>query len=732
MKLSIREIAAPLAVAVVLLLVAFGASQSTTIAKSTPTGDSCGYTAFAESTVIRTTSQNDHNTNAGGQATFSIWYADEHGMTLGVNPGVSPFPPVGSYPPQGIRTTAGSLHSPAGVTVGSVDHPSVGDKTKFDAAGHPDFPAVYLTDLTVNGATSKLGDWQSKPNANQADRVANAARAVTPSFVSGTWDIATGTTTPPTIPTSGAGADPTAQNPNKIQPILDMYGPGADAPPTFANINDTQYVTEIRLHASDLVDNSGASPTALIPGHLYRIQILDHDGDHGLDPGEACFQYTPPQSAASPVKLADAPLVSAGDPIGFKMSVKNVSTDADAVNVTLDDNLPGNAVADSISWSVVADGSGNCTSGAGTSATTCNVTGFTGAGACAISGSPPTQTLHCVVGTIPKNTTSNQFVVHVVSDTAFTDSSHNSCDNGNNGIYDNTVTLKADSQPSQPTSNATTQVLCPDLHITKTADSTDVEAGGEIGFVIHVENKLPAPGTAKAVSISDGLPVCPAQFNCSWSLISVTPSGGKVLPPTPCAIAPATGPGAQTLSCSFGDLAPGEDVEMHVTSPTTFDGSLCKAPSTINNPLALGSASNNPPVQDAEGLTLECPSTSLDKTIDKIHVDYFITDTNDGNVSLSNPTVDDPVCQNSTPPSTPVYVSGDINPANGKLDPGESWKFKCTATFSGATGTDTNTATADGLTPSNHHLTYCSDPATPPANTLCDQDEKDSISITVP
>jgi uncharacterized repeat protein (TIGR01451 family) len=250
-----------------------------------------------------------------------------------------------------------------------------------------------------------------------------------------------------------------------------------------------------------------------------------------------------------------------------------------------------------------------------------------------------------------------------------------------------------------------------DVTVGKTSSVTSIDAGGSYDYTITVHNA--GPGNASSVLVTDDLDndlVVSAPVASTGSCSAV--GAGNV------------------ISCSLGAIANGGSatITIHVTAPPAACGTV----SNTSHVTAAndGNATNND--SNAVIVTIYCPSTSLDKTIDKIHVDYFITDTNDGNVSLSNPAVNDPVCQNSTPPSTPVYVSGDINPANGKLDPGESWKFKCTATFSGATGTDTNTATADGLTPANHHLTYCSDPAAPPANTLCDQDEKDSVSITVP
>ena len=481
---------------------------------------------------------------------------------------------------------------------------------------------------------------------------------------------------------------------------------------------------DITTVCANFYDVHGANAGFQSPNGIKEITV-NGNGDNSIQTnafnvtnGANCISF--PQSHALPIKRAEqpkgtlTPSVSAGDPIGFSIYVPNDVATA-ATGVQLDDDLPSGP---GIDWSIDVQ-----------------------TDTCVITGSPPTEHLHCDVGTIAGNTTTEQFVVHVTSPTQFTNTGGtviNSCLGGNGaGSYDNTVKLTVTSQDYQPEATANVKVLCPDLHITKTPTNANVTAGDPIGFKIHIENLLPAPGTAKAVTLTDALPVCPAKFNCSWSIVSVTGSGGKVVPANACSITPLTGPGAQTLSCSFGDLAPGQDVEVVLTSPTTFDGSACLGATTLNNPVALGTATNHPPVTTSAGVALECPSTTLDKTIDKIHVDYFIADTNDGNVSLSNPGVSDPVCENSSPQSIPTYVSGDTN-GNGKLDPAgpnnippaETWTFKCTATFNGSTGVKTNTAIAHGTTPSGKDVTYCTTP--PNSTTLCDPDERDSATVTVP
>ena len=477
---------------------------------------------------------------------------------------------------------------------------------------------------------------------------------------------------------------------------------------TFASRKDVTTV------CANFYDVHGAYAGFQAPNGVKEITV-NGNGDNSIQTnafnvanGANCISF--PESHALPIKKAEqpkgtlTPSVSAGDPIGFSIYVTNgVATDA--TGVVLNDDLPGGP---GINWSIDQQ-----------------------TDTCSITGAPPTQHLTCAVGTIAANTTTEQFIVHVTSPTQFTNTGGtviNSCLGGNGaGSYDNSVTLTATSQGPVDPATANVKVLCPDLHITKTPTNANVTAGDPIGFKIHIENLLPAPGTAKSVTLSDPLPVCPAKFNCSWSIVSVTGSGGKVVPANACSITPVAGPAAQTLSCSFGDLAPGQDVDVVLTSPTTFDGSACLGATTLNNPVALGNATNHPPVQTSAQVALECPSTVLDKNIKTITVVYDILDKNDGNVALSNPTVDDPVCQNSSPASTPSYVSGDFN-ANGKLDVGETWHFTCTATFDGTAVTHTNTAIAHGITPLGKDVTYCTTP--PNSTTVCDPDERASVDVT--
>jgi hypothetical protein len=151
------------------------------------------------------------------------------------------------------------------------------------------------------------------------------------------------------------------------------------------------------------------------------------------------------------------------------------------------------------------------------------------------------------------------------------------------------------------------------------------------------------------------------------------------------------------------------------------------------------------------------PGTTLRKTA-SASVTYTYTETNSGNVALSAPDptpgatnpnggwVVDPSCSsvlqvdaadNTFTFGAPgKFNKGDTN-SNGLLDPGEIWTFRCTKTISvpllSSTVTETNTATGHGLDPLGRDVTWCTaaELANPPAGKFCDQNERDSVTVTI-
>src|SRR6185295_19353030 len=158
------------------------------------------------------------------------------------------------------------------------------------------------------------------------------------------------------------------------------------------------------------------------------------------------------------VKTADAAQVSAGEDIGFTMTVWN-SGIGDAKGVTRSDTLPTNAGLD---WSIESQGAGwNST--------------------CAIA----QGVLTCGPVTVPAGTTqeASTFTVHIVSGT--TAATGGDCEES--GLVDNTGSV-ATTNDGSGDSSAEICVAAPAIHIVKTADAASVSVGDPIGFTLTVSN----------------------------------------------------------------------------------------------------------------------------------------------------------------------------------------------------------------------------------------------------
>jgi uncharacterized repeat protein (TIGR01451 family)/LPXTG-motif cell wall-anchored protein len=259
------------------------------------------------------------------------------------------------------------------------------------------------------------------------------------------------------------------------------------------------------------------------------------------------------------VKDADAPSVNAGSPIGFTVTASNDGAGT-ATGVVVDDPLP---TGPGITWTIdaasvhindpltcaIADGTLTCT-------------GSLAAGA--------SQT------------------VHVTSPTQWTrsgESEVNSCLGGpeENGVYPNTAQVSASNVVNSPSDGAQTEVLCPDLHVTKTAGATAVAAGTPIGFTVTASNT--GAGDATGALVNDPLP-----GGVTWSVDAAGTSG-----PLTCGIS------SGTLSCT-GTLGAGTTQTVHVTAPTGVANCA-----TYNNTATL-SATNTPQAPHASAsTTVVCP-----------------------------------------------------------------------------------------------------------------------------
>lgn len=353
-------------------------------------------------------------------------------------------------------------------------------------------------------------------------------------------------------------------------------------------------------------------------------------------------------AAVSLTKTADAASVSAGAPIGFTVTASNSNADGTgtAKGVVIDDPLPGHA---GISWSLTSGAPSNCS----------------------ITGTAPNQTLHCTAVDLAKGASES---VHVTSSTVFA-----SC-----ATYDNTATLTA-TNTGGTTASASTQVLCPNLSITKTADPGPVNAGTSIGYTVTAHNS--GAGAATGALVSDTLPT---GSGIAWTIAS---DNG----PLTCAIS------AGVLSCS-GTLAAGATETVHITSPTTF--ASC---GTYDNTATLSSTVVPAITSDQASVTVLCAALGVTKTADAASVNagspigFVITATNTGEGDATGALVHDELPTGSgiawsvdaagtSGPLTCAVASGALS-CTGTLGAGDTEVVHITsATVFASCGTYNNTA----------------------------------------
>jgi len=205
-----------------------------------------------------------------GNGQIRAWYTDEHALTLGVRQlfvdNKTGADVTTNYPIAGLSVNPGSaLGNP--VAYGSAL--TSGEGAAVDPSGRPLFPAMFVTDLTTNGMSSRAGDWQQ------------GGVALAPNALYGTWKAAVekvNKTVTPTVTTLTPDADPKVNHKN--------VGAGGINPPL--SVADQGYSTEIVWNVANI---PGYDPT-----HTYRVQFMVHDGDQnktGGDVGQACINIGP-------------------------------------------------------------------------------------------------------------------------------------------------------------------------------------------------------------------------------------------------------------------------------------------------------------------------------------------------------------------------------------------------------------------------------------------------------
>jgi uncharacterized repeat protein (TIGR01451 family) len=154
--------------------------------------------------------------------------------------------------------------------------------------------------------------------------------------------------------------------------------------------------------------------------------------------------------------------------------------------------------------------------------------------------------------------------------------------------------------------NETLVIMAPGVHIVKTADAPQVDAGDPIGFTLTVYND--GAGNALGVKLSDTLPT---KAGLSWTIKSQGSGWGGS-----CAITagvlncgPATVPAGTTQAAST--------FTVHITSPTTAaTGGTCPEGSGVINNTGSVTTSNDGTDQSTASTCVAAPAVSITKTAD--------------------------------------------------------------------------------------------------------------------
>jgi uncharacterized repeat protein (TIGR01451 family) len=316
------------------------------------------------------------------------------------------------------------------------------------------------------------------------------------------------------------------------------------------------------------------------------------------------------------VKTADATQVNAGDQIGFTLTVSN-SGAGDAYGVNVSDLLPTN---DGLDWTIDNQGSG----------------WGNGASQCAIAGG----TLKCGPVTVPAGTTqaNSTFTVHIISPTTKA-TGVASCDEGTGNV--NNSGHVSTSNDGSDDSSAYVCVLAPAIHIVKTADATQVNAGDQIGFTLTVSNS--GAGDAYGVNVND---VLPTNDGLAWQIDSQGSGWGNGA--SQCAIV------SGTLSCGpvtvpAGTTQANSTFTVHIISPTTKATGVASCDEGTGNVNNTGdvSTSNDGSDQSSAYVCVLAPAIHIVKTADATQVNagdqigFTLTVSNSGAGNAYGVTVND-------------------------------------------------------------------------------------------
>jgi uncharacterized repeat protein (TIGR01451 family)/fimbrial isopeptide formation D2 family protein len=254
------------------------------------------------------------------------------------------------------------------------------------------------------------------------------------------------------------------------------------------------------------------------------------------------------------VKSAVRTPISAGDEAVFTITVTNVGPGT-AYEVTLHDVLPGSA-----DWQTTTAG--------------CSITN---------------DVLDCAFDSLAAGA---HLDIIVSGTTTAAD-----CPSLHNVVTVGVSNESADAETqANNTDDADLAVLCPDIHVDKSADNSPISAGDMASFTITVSND--GAGNAYDVELHDALP----DGGIAWTEDSAS-----------CEI---TGTGDdQSLDCDFGTLEPGESASVTVSGETTA-ANCGTIPNTARATASNESAEDASDNDDTASISVECADITLTKTPD--------------------------------------------------------------------------------------------------------------------
>jgi hypothetical protein len=257
-----------------------------------------------------------------------------------------------------------------------------------------------------------------------------------------------------------------------------------------------------------------------------------------------------------------------------------------------------------------------------------------------------------------------------------------------------------------------------DLNITAPTSSQTIHAGETVNVTITEKNDGINPLTSPSVTVSPN--------DCTVTKVSDDGNGDAVLDVDEtftysCALTPSA---TTTYTFTGHGLDPrGKDVTWDETDCAGKDeGDLSISGTRVCDPDEVATLT----------VTVIAPSTDLTATVVATFTFY---EKNDGDVALANPTVTASGCDSApaqklkASPSTKNVGDSDDD---GVFDPTETWVWTCTVTLNSPGTTNVlgkGAGTDNATTPKN--ITFCADPTTPPAGTICDQHEDAGGSVTL-